>query len=162
MNSTLSSDPFVRFRSLLEERNREKDRQKIADIEISQKKDEELIPVRQLLKQMVDMNILVSNSARFAGGTKGPDIAPKSFRGSKNKPAPPYLPGNSLYIDHPANLEIAVPNQLDKDTKGVVVIHCSTEHPKKYLLNGPFHTMQEACLALAEFIAASTEHAVLD
>ncbi len=162
MNSTPPDDPFLRFRDMLADRNRERNTQRLADQEITEQKDQALVPVRRLLKQIVDMNILVSNASRYAGGTQVTDLSPKTFEVSENTSSEPYRPGNSLYIDHPAELEIAVPNFQEQEAKGVVVILCSTDHPKKSILNGPFRSMNEACVALAEFIAENTEHAVID
>ena len=154
-------DPFIRFRDKLAEMNRQQDHQRLADHEMTEKKDRELIPVRKLLQQIVEMNIQVSNASRWDGGTRVTDLTPKPFQVSENKSSDPYLPGNSLYIDHPAAIEIAVPNPREQEEKGVVVILCSTDHPHKSMLNGPFRSMDAACIALADFIAENTEHVVL-
>lgn len=155
-------DPFHRFRNRLAEKNQARDFQRLSDNEVTAKKDLELVPLRRLLQQIVEMNIQVANASRWAGGTRQTDLTPRAFMVSEKSSSNPYLPGNSLYIDHPAEIEIAVPNERDQEDRGVVVILCSTDHPQKSMLNGPFRSMNEACVALADFIAENTEYAVID
>jgi hypothetical protein len=160
--SEQSQDPFHRFRAKLAEKNLQHESQRQIEAETTEKKDRDLVPIRKLLQQIVEMNIQVSNASRWAGGTRPTDLSPKPFKVSEDKSSDPYLPGNSIYIDHPAELEIAVPNPVDLEEKGVVVILCATDNPHRSMLNGPFRTMEEACTALADFIAENTEHAILD
>lgn len=148
---------FHKFLETLGERNSRDQRRRITVAEIVNAKDRKLIPMRQLLKRLRDMNLVVSNSARWTGGMTSTNLAPASFDVTEGPSSPRWLPGNSLYMDHPAELEIAIPNQKDQDEVGVVVITCATQHPDQDLLHGPFRDIRQACEALAEFIARNTE-----
>ncbi len=148
---------FQKFIETLGERNSRDQRRRITVAEIINGKDRALIPMRQLLKRLRDMNLVVANSARWTGGTTSSNLAPVTFDVSEGTSSPRWQPGNSLYLDHPAEIEIAIPNSKDQPDVGVVVITCATEHPDQDLLRGPFHDMRHACEALAEFIARNTE-----
>lgn len=149
---------FNKFLHTVEERRSREQRRKNTINEIVESKDRELIPMRQLLKRMVDMNLVVTNASLHAGGIIPTNIAPATFMVHEGTSSPRWRPGNSLYIEHPAELEISIPNAKDRDEVGVVVIRSSTPHPDEPLLRGPFRTMTEACEALAEFVARNTEH----
>lgn len=149
---------FKKFLDTLGERNSREQRRKISEQEIINAKDRALIPMRQLLKRLMDLNLIVYNSARFDAGRSFENSAPVSFEVSESESSPRWQPGNSLYLDHPAEIEIAIPNQKDQDELGIVVITCTTDHPEQNLLQGPFRDMTQACEALAEFVARSTEY----
>lgn len=149
---------FQKFLDTLGERNSREQRRKMAEQEIINAKDRALIPMRQLLKRLVDMNLIVSNAGRFDTGRFYENPAPVSFEVAESESSPRWRPGNSLYLDHPAEIEIAIPNQSDQGDLGVVIITCTTDHPDKSMLQGPFRTMGQACEALAEFLARSTEY----
>ena len=69
--------------------------------------------------------------------------------------SPTWSPGVSLCFDHPAEIEIAVPN--DRDGDGVVIIRVASPHKDELLLNRRFDSMEMACKALAKFIGNNTE-----
>ena len=152
------SNAYDKFLHIVgEKRIQEKQRQQVEQerIEIKNKK---MIPLRKLLKRLQDLNLVVSNASRWSGGLTTPNLSPVVFKVEEGTSSPLWRPGNSLYLDHPAELEISIPNANQIEEHGEVVIRCSTDHPQRSLLNGPFRSMNEACDALAEFIALNTHH----
>lgn len=157
-----ASDPveiaFTKFLTTVgDRRSREQRIQRVKEDTIRQK-DLQLIPIRKLLKRLVDLNLVVSNASRYAGGIVPTNTAPVSLAVTEGPSSPSWAPGNSLYLEHPAELEIAIPNDKDTEDQGIVVIRCSTDHPDSSLFNGPFRNIGDACEALAEFLARNTEH----
>lgn len=125
--------------------------QKIVD-----EKTKILIPMRQLLKRMMDAGVVVTNQSIHDFGARTKNHAPQNLEVWEAESSPHWLPGTSLFLDHPAEIEIAVSNPNNKDKEGLVVIQCTTEHPSAYLLRGPFYNVADACQALALFLSAST------
>ena len=147
-------EAFERFLVAHEEvKQRDQARQQ-RDQEIIANKDRLLIPLRKLLARLVDMNLLVHNTQRCSGYFNAPAV---SFRVTEGPSSPHWAPGNSLYIEHPAEIEIAIPNAADREREGEVVLRCISLHPDAAMLNGPFSTMAQACNALAEFLGRNTE-----
>lgn len=149
---------YQKFLDTLGDRKSREERRRTMEAEIVGLKDRTLIPMRQLLKRLCDMNLVVTNSARHGGGVSLANMAPVSFEVTEGPSSPRWAPGNSLYMDHPAEIEIAIPNGQDQEELGVVVITCATRHPDEDMLHGPFRSMGQACEAMAEFIARSTEY----
>lgn len=140
-----------RFNHMVDEIEGEALRKKREDEEIRQSKSAQLLPLRMLLKQLIDMDLRVRNSAY-----NNPDASPQPLVMNEEPSSPSYAPGTSLRLDHPGVLEIAIPNGPDTDRLGVVVINCAQKHPHAHLFESPFRTMDSACDALAEFIALNT------
>jgi hypothetical protein len=140
-----------RFNHLVDEIESEAARKTREDEEIRQSKSLKLMPLRMLLKQLMDMNLLVRNSTY-----NNPDAAPQPLVMNEEPSSPSYAPGTSLRLDHPGVLEIAIPNGPDIERLGIVVINCAKKHPHANLFESPFRTMDSACAALAEFIALNT------
>lgn len=149
---------FNKFLHTVEDRHVRQARIARLNEEIVLQKNKHLIPLRKLLKRLMDLNLVVTNSARHAGGIVSPNTAPVSLQVHEGDSSPTWAPGISLFLEHPAELEIAVPNEKDVKELGLVVIRCSTHHPDSSLFNGPFHTSGAACEALAEFLARNTQH----
>lgn len=158
MNAT---DPveiaFNRFLTTVVDNRTRAQREQRRNEEIIHKKDLQLVPVRKLLKRFMDLNVVVANASRYRRGeiTIAP---PVSLAVTEGASSPSWAPGNSLFLDHPAELEIAIPNDKDIADQGVIVIRCSSDHPDSAMFNGPFRSIEEACLILAEFLAKHTEH----
>jgi hypothetical protein len=121
--------------------------------EISSIKSQKLVPLRKLLLRFVDRGIVVSHCERDSVASRRPAQA---FLVYENESSPRFLPGVSIYFDHPAQVEIAIPNDSDIGTLGEVVICCATPHPDSPMLQGPFRSMRDAALALADFLARNT------
>lgn len=62
-------------------------------------------------------------------------------------------PGYSVFIDHPANIEIGIPN--DEDKMGVVLVSIEGANSYNYLLNKKFFSLKEFYTAFAHYISQS-------
>lgn len=118
---------------------------------IKQVKDQQLQPFRKLLKRLVDMRIMVHHCSHH----EFPGKPPQQFSVYENESSETFRPGNSLYFDHPAQVEIAIPTNTEQ-TKEVVKIMCASPHPMGGLLQGPFMSARDAAMALSEFISVNT------
>lgn len=159
MTTPAADRAYQKFMEVVSERRAQDERRRSNTQEVIVAKNRALIPMRQLLKRLTDMNLVVANASLHTGGVSAPNSAPVAFTVSEGISSERWQPGHSLYFDHPAEVEIAIPNTKDQADVGVVVITCATPHPDASFLNGPFRSMEEACIALAEFIARNTEHA---
>lgn len=120
-------------------------------------KSQALIPFRMLLKKLVDAGAYVNHHGLHDPGSMVRSHAPQLLQVWEDQSSPKWQPGVSLFLDHPAKIEIAIPNPNQQTDHGVVVVMCSTDHPHSYLLKGPFVTIDEACVALAKFLSLSTQ-----
>ena len=156
------SDPvanaYDKFLHIVEERRLKETQRQLHEQDRVAAKNKKMLPMRKLLKRLQDLNLVVSNSSRWTGGVVQTNLSPVVFSVQEGPSSPVWLPGNSLYMDHPAEMEISIPNDNQIEEHGEVVIRCSTDHPHRSMLNGPFRSMNEACIALAEFIANNTHH----
>jgi len=146
------------FMEQIREREHAKKVRERTEKEIIQQKSKVLVPIRKLLKRFQDMGIIVKNAETFSKELSLVNREPILFRVYEDPSSKSWAPGTSIFFDHPAIVEIAVPNDSQKSEHGVVVIHCSSDHPLKYLLNGPFRSVDGACEALANFLAKNTEY----
>lgn len=115
-----------------------------------------LEPIRQFLQKFIDFGTTVNHCDRYNINVLTKEIQFKeaqTFKFYDVDTKGHCAPGISIWFDHPAHVEIAVPN---KPNEGVVVINISTDHPEKYLLEHKFTTIESACSALAKFIAKNT------
>lgn len=140
-----------RFNQMVDEREEQERQRQAEDDAIRLDKSEKLMPVRMLLKSLMDLDLTVRNSA-YAN----PDAPLQPLRMVEEPSSGSYAPGVSLRLDHPAVLEIAIPNAPDVARLGVVVINCAQKHPHGHLFETRFKTVEAACEALAEFIALNT------
>jgi hypothetical protein len=153
---TVHTDPAVERAMLLFNKhvaNRDdlaEDRRRV-EAEVIAAKSEQLIPLRMLLAQLQDMEVVVNHSD--FRDSKAP---PQPLRSEEGPSSPSWGPGPSIFLNHPGTLEIAIPNAQDIEKLGVVVLNLSHKNPHSSLLQGPFQTMGAACEALAEFIALQT------
>lgn len=146
----LIDDIEGRFLGQVSKQEKQRQTRRLSAAEVSQEKSKKLTPIRQLLERLVNRGLIVSNCDR---DSKKP---PQPFEVYENDSSDSLLPGVSLFFDHPAQIEIAIPNSVDIKRLGEVVIMCATVHPDSAMLRGPFRSMREAAVALADFIAKNT------
>lgn len=147
---------FDKFKNLMNQKKQILIQDSAMEEEIRKKKNKDLIPIRQLLKQIEDMQLLVSNASRYSGGTTKTDLEPVLFRVNEKETSnnnPHLYPGRAVCFSHPADVEIAIPNESEQNSQGVIKINCATDHPDRGMLVRKFDSIQEACDVLAEFIA---------
>lgn len=149
-----NKDPLSHFLNRVQMQEKIKSRHNLRADETAAEKSKKLVPIRKLLKQIQDMGLQVQHADRYSD--RNANLAPQKFEVFENESSPSFLPGPSLYFNHPAVVEIAIPNEWDTGHPGIVSICCTTYHPEGSLLNGPFRNMDDACIALAEFLARST------
>jgi hypothetical protein len=144
------STPYDDFLNIISTQMREeKARAQRADDE-RERKSLELIPIRQFFSKLVSIGVVVTHSAKYNGKAAQP---PQLLEPFENETSPRWAPGVSIFLDHPAAIEIAIPNY---PAEGVVHINVSSAHPRAELLRGPFSDMDEACRALSRFLALDT------
>lgn len=114
-----------------------------------------LIPMRQLLKRLVDLSVQVHHAETYSSSRRISQ-PPQPLEVYEDTSSAPWHPGQSLFLEHPAKIEIAVPNAHQESTEGQVVIRISTEHPESHLLTRRFDSMKDACVAMARFLSFST------
>ena len=64
-----------------------------------------------------------------------------------------WAPGISIMFDHPAEVEIAIPNEK---IEGAVIVKVASYHPASKYLERKFHSFEEACKYLSYFLCEST------
>lgn len=147
----MTNDPFDLFvQQVKKQEKTKKNQQQQATIVVSEK-SKKLIPMRKLLKQIADTGLMVHHADRF--GDRNTQKPAQRFEVFEDEASPSFAPGPSLYFEHPANVEISIPNEWDENVQGVVCIRCSTPHPESQMLYGPFRSMEAAMQAIAHFLA---------
>lgn len=120
---------------------------------VAEEKNKKLAPVRKLLQQIKELGVSVYHTEYYQD--RSGSYPPQPLDPFKNESSPSFRPGYSIYLNHPAKIEIAIPNEDDRSHPGVIIIACTTDHPHASLIAGPFYSMDAACLGLAEFLAKS-------
>lgn len=136
-------------------RKKEKTTEKI-NKQIIAEKDKILQPIRDLLKRFVDLGVWVYDKNKFertSPKSDGDKLPPQLFATYEDPSSPRWRPGYSLYIEHPAEIEIAVPDEKDRDKLGLVVISCKENPHSGILDNRIFRDVDSACMALSEFLS---------
>lgn len=146
------------MRSYLNEFN-EKEKKKILlsreDREIAEQKRKQLKTIEDFLQKFVDLSISVNHCHFYTKNTATlQDVEPQLFQFTLVDSSKKWEPGISIWFNHPAEVEIAIPNKPEK--QGVVVIKVSTEHPDAYILEQRFANFQSACEALGKFLGGCT------
>lgn len=149
-----NKDPLQHFLQRVQMQEKIKSQHNQHHSQVAEDKSRKLVPIRKLLKQIQDMGLIVHHAERYSDRMSNPPA--QRFEVFENESSPSFLPGPSLYFNHPAMVEIAIPNEWDTAHPGAVSICCTTHHPESSLLNGPFRNIDDACVALAEFLARST------
>ena len=145
------------FKSFLQEYS-EQEAQKILsskeDRKIAQQKKEKLYPIEQFLQKFVDFEVMVNHCDKY---TKNPlpaePVEPKLFHWYNRDSSKRWYPGISIFFDHPAQVEIAIPNSYEE---GAVVIKVASHHPDAYILEQRFSNIEFACRALGKFLSKCT------
>ena len=149
-----NKDPLDHFLQRVQMQEKIKNQQTQHSDGVAVEKSKQLIPIRKLLKNIQDMELHVYHADKYSD--RNGNFPAQKFEVFENESSPSFLPGPSLYFNHPAAVEIAIPNEWDTGHPGVVSICCTTYHPESLLLRGPFRNFDDACIALAEFLARST------
>ena len=119
-------------------------------------KDKILQPIRDLLKRFVDLGVWVYDKNKFERvlpKSDGDKLPPQLFATYEDPSSPRWLPGYSLYIEHPAEIEIAVPDEKKKEKFGLIVISCKENPHSGILDNRIFRDVDSACMAISEFLS---------
>jgi len=136
------------------EKKRLQDNQEHRDI--AKIKKEELKNIEKFLQKFVDLDIHVQHcdqsTPNYMQAISNKD--PKKFEFYYADSSKKWSPGVSIFFDHPAQVEISIPNNTEDD--GVVVIHLISHHPYSYLLEQKFTNYNSAYEGLAKFLAKCT------
>jgi hypothetical protein len=137
----------------------EKERKKILlsqeDRVIAKQKKDKLDFIAKFLQKFVDLEVYVNHSDQYTKNTRTMDgIEPQKFSFYYVDSSKTWAPGISIWLDHPAIIEIAIPNKPQED--GIVVIKVASHHPDSYLLEQHFTNYASACEALGRFLGKCT------
>lgn len=122
---------------------------------IAAEKKRQLEPIEKFLQKFVDLQIHVHHYDQYTKNSKTTDgIEPQEFNFYLVDSSKTWSPGVSIWFDHPAMVEIAIPNNQHED--GMVVIKVATHHPDAYILEQKFYDIESACRALARFLGKCT------
>jgi hypothetical protein len=135
----------------------EKEKKKIQtsqeDRLIAAKKRKILEPVRLFLQKFVDLEVTVNHRDQYTKNSNSfPE--PQKFSFEEIDSSKSWSPGVSILINHPAEIEIAVPNHPTEE--GLIIIRVATHHPDAYILEQKFNNVESACKALAKFLGKCT------
>lgn len=135
----------------------EKEKRKIQsskeDRAISLKKRNTLEPVRNFLQKFVDLEVKVNHRDQYTRNMNT-FSEPQKFTFEEIDSSKSWAPGISILINHPAEIEIAVPNHVAQD--GVIIIKVATHHPDSYILEQKFNSIESVCFSLAKFLSKCT------
>lgn len=137
----------------------EKEKRKILtsqeDRVIASQKKQELSMIEQFLQKFVDLEVTVNHCEQYTKNAKVEEIVePKKFLFYHVDSSKKWSPGISIWFDHPAQVEIAIPNNTIEE--GVVIIKVATHHPDSYILEQKFLSYENACEALGKFLGKCT------
>lgn len=158
MSNDMIDKAFKIFMNNVEAQEKQKNIVEKNKEEIRKEKDIILMPIKILLKRIVETNVLVWDSKRFERGMLKSDVKklpPVKLQVFEDESNPMWQPGKSLYLKHPAEIEISVPNDKQKEQYGLIQISCS-ENPHKGIFNKSFKTVDDACGAIVEFLSKNT------
>ena len=158
MNDDISQNAVDIFYEILKQKTVEERRKESNEYKIIQQKNSIIIPIKKMLKTLMDNGVHVHSYTKFAVGELQIDHEAKKLKVYEGESAPHWAPGNSLYIEDPAQIEIAITNPSQRAKEGLIVFAITSEHPDSYILNGPFHDVSQACIALAKFLSLNTMH----
>lgn len=158
MKDDIVSKAFNAFLSNVEAQEKQKNIVEKNKEEIRREKDMILMPIKILLKRIEDTGVMVWDSQRFSRGMLKSDarkLPPRPLKIYEDESGPMCQPGKSLYLKHPADIEISVPNEKDKEKNGLIQISCS-ENPHKGIFNKTFRNVEDACEAIVDFLSKNT------
>jgi len=136
------------------EKKRLQDNQEHRDI--AKIKKQQLMHVETFLQKFVDLDIYVRycSQALTTHFEANQQNTPQKFEFYYADSSKKWSPGVSIFFDHPAQVEIAIPNNTEDD--GIVVMHVISNHPYAYLLEQRFDSHNAVFEALAKFLAKCT------
>ncbi len=142
------------FLNDVQENEKKKISQSKEDRIISAEKKKKLLIIEKFLQKFVDLDVWVAHHELYTKNYKIiEDTEPEKFTFYYQDSSRPWWPGVSICFNHPATVEIAIPN---KPEEGVVIMKVGTTHPKSYLLEQHFSSFESACEALGKFLSKST------
>lgn len=146
------------FKSYLQEFG-EKEKKKILtsqeDRIVAAQKKEQLSTIEQFLKKFVELEVSVNHCDQYTKNAKTSGvIEPQKFNFYLVDSSKKWWPGVSIWFDHPAQVEIAIPNNIQEE--GLVVIKVASHHPDAYILEQRFSSYEAACEALGKFLGKCT------
>lgn len=124
---------------------------------IAERKSKKLNVIRLFLDQFVNQGVTVYHKDRFNKEILDKEQNMKDeqvFRYYDNDSSDIWAPGISIWFDHPAEVEIAVPNDTNKD--GLIVIKVATANNYAHVIENKYDNAESACKALARFICLNT------
>lgn len=151
-----AADATALFLRRFQERERIQSRRQDTNLRLVEEKNRALIPIRKLLKVLIDAGVQVTHESACRSKATGRSYPPQPLQVFENVSSSHWRPGSSIFMEHPAVLEIAVSNYPNRAAEGLIRIACSSPHPDAHLLTGPFANAEVAVKALAEFLARST------
>lgn len=144
---------LAEFLQAFDERKRKEIGRAQMEVQLIKRKRLVLDPLRVFLQKFVELGLVVPDSGIGAPGVSLHATMPFSFYESEASPS--WSPGVSLFFDHPAEVEISIPNEGDKAKLGLVVIRSVTSHKDRIMLHQKFDTVDQAKDALAKFLGKS-------
>ena len=126
---------------------------------VADDKKRKLKPIEDFLQKLVDFGVVVYNNSKFLQEDIDAIVKKEPFSYTYIDSSKSWSPGFSLYFEHPAQVEIAIPNSFDE---GAVIIKVSSEHPDAYLLDHSFPSIVSACEALGKFLSKNTVEIMVD
>lgn len=138
------------FLSAFDEKKRKETQRAALEIQLIDRKRKALEPVRKFLQRFNELGLVVPDSE--AGSPGVPSNSTKRFAVYEGESSPSWAPGVSLYFDHPAQVEISIPNDSDIEKHGAVVIRVVSAHRDKNMLQQKFLNIAAAKDALARFL----------
>lgn len=121
---------------------------------IAEQKQKKLQPVAEFLDKFTELGVKVFHRDTFDTSISSQDFEKSmSFTYYMATTSKAWEPGISIMIDHPAQIEIAIPND---EKMGLFVLNISTDHPDSLVLKQKFNSLSTLCQALAIFINKNT------
>lgn len=122
---------------------------------IAEQKKKQLEVIAKFLDKAIENEIYVAHRDSYTFNARSlDDIKPQKFSYRYEESSQSWAPGISIVFDHPAEIEIAIPNKPEEE--GIVKIHLGSVHPSAYLFQGTFNSHKQACEALGRFLGKST------
>lgn len=137
----------------------------LLELEVIERKQKALEPIIEFLDLFIQQGVYVHHSDAF-NPSKGashsslsahnaPDrFKPQLFNYTIDESSESCKPGLSIFFNHPAVIEIAIPNNQEQD--GKYVVHVGSYNQFSYLLQHKFSSASSLCEALAKFLLRCT------
>lgn len=138
------------FLHAFEEKQKKENQRVSVEMRQIERKGRQLQPIKELLEKFTELGLIVSDSKIGMGGV--PLNSTKTFSFYEAPSSPAWAPGVSLFFDHPAEVEIAIPNDIDVEKSGIVIIRTVSLHKDRILFDKKFTTIDMAKDTLARFL----------